>query len=99
MAHVFRRRNFCADIEEAPMTMLLLTQRDKDRTVEIHLGGSVRMNLAETRPPASAGRSIAMMRKFEVVATEPHIPKMPLAPEERYRSSSGARKSAPERSC
>ena len=65
----------CADIEGAPMTMLLLTQRDKDRTVEIHLGDSVQISLPEN---ATTGFRWAIDRYdeeyLEVVATESHYP-------------------------
>jgi hypothetical protein len=37
----------CAEVEKAHSTMLLLTQTDNDRTAEVHIGGSVRINLAE----------------------------------------------------
>ena len=36
-----------AEVEKAHSTMLLLTQTDNDRTAEVHIGGSVRINLAE----------------------------------------------------
>ena len=65
----------CADIEGAPMTMLLLTQRDTDRTVEIHLGDSVQICLPEN---ATTGFRWAIDRYdeeyLEVVATESHYP-------------------------
>ena len=65
----------CADIEEAPMTMLLPTQRDTDRTLEIHLGDSVQISLPEN---ATTGFRWAIDRYdeeyLEVVATESHYP-------------------------
>jgi len=66
----------CAEVEKAHSTMLLLTQTDNDRTAEVHIGGSVRINLAEN---ATTGFGWAIDRfdeqLFEVVATEPHYPK------------------------
>ena len=66
----------CAEVEKAHSTMLLLTQTDNDRTAEVHIGGSVRINLAEN---ATTGFRWAIDRYdeqlFEVVATEPHYPK------------------------
>jgi len=66
----------CAEVEKAHCTMLLLTQTDNDRTAEVHIGGSVRINLAEN---ATTGFRWAIDRYdeqlFEVVATEPHYPK------------------------
>ena len=65
-----------AEVEKAPTTMLLLTQRDNDGTAEVHLGDSVRLNLPEN---ATTGFRWAIDRYdeqlFEVVATEPHYPK------------------------
>ena len=66
----------CAEVEKAHSTMLLLTQTDNDRTAEVHIGGSVRINLAEN---ATTGFRWAIDRYdeqlFEVVAIEPHYPK------------------------
>jgi inhibitor of cysteine peptidase len=65
-----------AEDEKAPTTMLLLTQRDNDGTVEVHVGGSLRINLPEN---ATTGFRWAIDRYdeqlFELVATEPHYPK------------------------
>ena len=66
----------CAEVEKAHSTMLLLTQTDNDRTAEVHIGGSVRINLVEN---ATTGFRWAIDRYdeqlFEVVATEPHYSK------------------------
>jgi hypothetical protein len=37
----------CADAEKAPTTMLLLVEKDNDRTVDIRQGESVRISLPE----------------------------------------------------
>ena len=47
MRYVYRWRSFLCRVEKAHSTMLLLTQTDNDRTAEVHIGGSVRINLAE----------------------------------------------------
>jgi inhibitor of cysteine peptidase len=56
--------------------MLLLTQTDNDRTAEVHIGDSVRINLPEN---ATTGFRWAIdgydEQLFELVATEPHYPK------------------------
>ena len=56
--------------------MLLLTQTDNDRTAEVHIGDSVRINLPEN---ATTGFRWAIDRYdeqlFEMVATEPNYPK------------------------
>ena len=89
-----------AEVEKAHSTMLLLTQTDNDRTAEVHMGGSVRINLGENATP---GFRWAIDRYdeqlFEVVATEPTIRRIPLAPVETCRSPSGPRSLALERSC
>lgn len=65
-----------AEVEKAPSTMLLLTQTDNDRTAEVHIGDSVRINLPEN---ATTGFRWTIdgydEQLFEVVATEPHYPK------------------------
>ena len=64
-----------AEVEKAPTTMLLLTQRDNDGTAEVHLGNSVRLNLPEN---ATTGFRWAIDRYdreiLEPVATEFHYP-------------------------
>ena len=64
-----------AEVEKAHSTMLLLTQTDNDRTAEVHIGGSVRINLAEN---ATTGFRWAIDRYdreiLEPVATESHYP-------------------------
>ena len=66
----------CTDFGGARSTMLLLTQQDNDRTVEIRLGNSVRISLPEN---ATTGFRWAIDRYdeqlFEMVTTEPNYPK------------------------
>lgn len=62
----------CPDPEKAPKTMLLLTETDNDRTVDIRLGETVRVDLPEN---ATAGYRWAIDRYdeefIEALATEP----------------------------
>ena len=90
----------CAEVEKAHSTMLLLTQTDNDRTAEVHIGGSVRINLAEN---ATTGFRWAIDRYDEHYSKwsqpNPTIRRIPLAPVETCRSPSGPRSPALERSC
>jgi inhibitor of cysteine peptidase len=65
----------CADAEKAPTTMLLLVEKDNDRTVDIRQGESVRISLPEN---ATSGYRWAIDRYDEefidAIATEPHYP-------------------------
>ncbi len=62
-----------ADAEKAPKTMLSLVETDNDRTVDIHLGETVRVTLPEN---ATTGYRWAIDRYddefIEALATEPH---------------------------
>jgi inhibitor of cysteine peptidase len=63
----------CADAERATMTMLSLVETDNDRTVDIHLGETVRVTLPEN---ATTGYRWAIDRYdheiIEALATAPH---------------------------
>ena len=101
MRYVYRWRSFLCRGRKGSLHDAAADQTDNDRTAEVHIGGSVRINLAEN---ATTGFRWAIDRYdeqlFEVVATVPHYPKeTPLAPVETCRSPSGPRSPALERSC
>ncbi len=64
---------YCAHHEKAPRAMLLIVESDNGRTVDLHVGQSVRINLSEN---ATTGYRWAIDRYddefIEALATEPH---------------------------
>ena len=63
---------YCADAEKAPKTMLFLSEKDNDQTVDIRLGETVRVSLPEN---ATTGYRWVIDRYdeefIESLATEP----------------------------